>query len=384
MTRVALLLGTLTPGHVGGSETYVSGLLGAYAAGHGPAETVVVAHRPALEALRVSDGPAPHVWGHLLDGAPPPAAGPARAAWLLRALASARRDGRRLPPCSVAHAALTIPAPRPAAPLVLTLHDVAHHVVPQAFTRGERLFRAYAYDAAARRAALVVTVSEHARGDITARLGVPAERVVAIPHGLDHARWRPEPDERDRERLGRLELPERFVLYPANLWPHKNHDRLVLALGRTADPDLRLVLTGRSQGRLRELHETAARAGVRDRVAHVGYVPGDTLAALYRCAAAVVFPSLHEGFGAPPLEAMACGCPVAASEGGAVGEACADAALTFDPSSEETIAAAIDRVTGDDALRAELRDRGLQRAATFTWEAAARAHAAAYERVAEA
>lgn len=370
-----MLLATLTPGHVGGSETYARGLLGAYAAGHGPARTTVLAHAAALRTLAGLDGA---VALHELQGAGPAADGAARAAWLVRALAGARARPARGAGLDVVHAPLTVPVPAVAGvPLVVTLHDVAHHEVPESFSAAERAFRRVAYDAPARRAALVITDSAHARGEIAARLGIPAERIVAIHHGIDHERFTPAAGERDAEHLAPLDLPERFVVYPANLWTHKNHERLFDGLAACDEVDL--VLTGQRGPRWARLREHAARRGVAARVRHLGYVPGAALPALYRRAAGLVFPSLFEGFGAPPLEAMACGCPVAASSAGAVAEITGDAALRFDAHDPEAIGAALRRLTGDEALIARLRAAGPAHAAGFSWERTARLHAAAYE-----
>ena len=129
-----------------------------------------------------------------------------------------------------------------------------------------------------------------------------------------------------------------------------------------------LVLTG----------ETFGRRLQGERVHHLGHVPAETLPALYRAATALVFPSLAEGFGLPPLEAMACGCPVAASDAGAIAEACGDAALRFDARDEAAMTAAMTRIVSDDALRAELRATGLERARAFTWERAAARYAEVY------
>jgi glycosyltransferase involved in cell wall biosynthesis len=156
------------------------------------------------------------------------------------------------------------------------------------------------------------------------------------------------------------------------MWPHKNHERLLAAFARVPDSDLRLVLTGQTYGRERLL------AG-HERVLHLGHVAHGDMPALYRGALAVVFPSLFEGFGLPPLEAMACGTPVAASDRGAVAEVCGDAALAFEPEDVEEIAAAIEHVTQDEQLRARLRAAGIARAAGFTWERTAAAHLRAYE-----
>jgi glycosyltransferase involved in cell wall biosynthesis len=378
VTHVGMLLATLTPGHVGGSETYARGLLGAFAAGHGPARTTVLAHAPVVRTL---DGLGGSVGAHELRGCGPARGRVARAAWLVRALGAARIRPARGLGLDVVHAPLTIPVPGIAGvPLVVTLHDVAHHEVPESFSAAERAFRRVAYDAPARRAALVITDSEHARGEIAARLGIAAERIVAIHHGIDHERFSPALDGRDDERLAPLGLPERFVVYPANLWAHKNHERLLEGLAASGCVDLALVLTGQRGARWRGLQELAARLGVAGRVRHLGYLPAATMPALYRRAAGLVFPSLFEGFGAPPLEAMACGCPVAASGAGTVAEITGDAALRFDARDPAAIGAALLRLAGDADLRARLHAAGPARAAGFTWAQTARRHAAAYDR----
>ena len=115
---------------------------------------------------------------------------------------------------------------------------------------------------------------------------------------------------------------------------------------------------------------------------HLGYLEPEALPAVYRAARAMAFPSLYEGFGTPPLEAMACGCPVASSTRGALAEVCGDAVLPFEPDSIESIAAAIEAVGFDDELRDRLRIAGLERAQGFSWEAAAARHTAIYARVA--
>lgn len=382
MTHAALLLATLTPGHVGGSETYARGLVAAFAAGHGPAKTSVLAHRPAAAALGVPV--ANCVALRELPGTGPMAGGPRRALWLVAALASARVRPLRDLAVDVVHAPLTIPVPGVAGvPLVVTLHDVAHHEHPSAFAAAERAFRRAAYDAPARRAALVITDSEHARAAIVAHLDIAPEQVVAIHHGIDHTRFRRDRDPADEHRLKGLALPERFVAYPANLWPHKNHERLLSGLAACSDAELALVFTGQRGPRWARLQALAARLGVATRVHHVGYLPADAMPALYRRATGLVFPSLFEGFGAPPLEAMACGCPVAASDAGAVAEVTSEAVLRFDARDPAAIGFALDRLAGDRDLRRRLRDAGPAHAARFTWATCARRHREAYERARE-
>ena len=148
--------------------------------------------------------------------------------------------------------------------------------------------------------------------------GLDPARIRVIPLGVSPERFRPGTEER-----------EPFLLYPADGWPHKNHARLLRAFAqiRRARPELRLVLVGA------RLDAALAAPGVEVR----GYVSADELAGLYRTATALVFPSLHETFGLPPLEAMASGCPVAVSRAGSLPEVCGDAARYFDPRSTDEI-----------------------------------------------
>jgi glycosyltransferase involved in cell wall biosynthesis len=280
---------------------------------------------------------------------------------------------RDVPPgIDVVHYPVTIPIPRIVdATRIVSLNDVQHHELPEFFSPPERRFRTLAYDRAARRADHVLTLSEHAREQIVERLGIQPNDVTAIPCAVDHDRFTPEPDEQDA-RLA--DLPERFVLYPANLWPHKNHERLLRAFDVVGAEDLDLMLTGQTYGRPLPGRRSP-------RVRHLGHLPFAQLPALYRRATAMVFPSLFEGFGMPLVEAMACGCPVAASGRGAIAEVCGDAALMFDPTEEDAIADAIRRIISDGALRARLRDAGVARAATFRWRDVAERHVAVYRNV---
>ncbi len=185
----------------------------------------------------------------------------------------------------------------------------------------------------------------------------------AIHLGVDHERFRPDPG------VAREEL----LYYPARPWPHKNHARLFAAfeLLRRERPELRLALTGAGHDR----------EGLPDGVEALGDLPLPERISLYRRARALVFPSLYEGFGLPPVEAMACGCPVAASNAGSLPEIVGRAAVLFDPHDAGAIAAGV-----DEALRRseELSARGLGRAAAFTWAATARAHDDVYELATEA
>jgi glycosyltransferase involved in cell wall biosynthesis len=377
---VGLSLLTLFPGRVGGTETAVRELLAQFAAGNGPERVTVLANRHVAEAYAgFQRGPVAvaHVRSYRAGDSMPTRALAMATARLAPGLV-ARGVPRGL---DVVHHAVTVPIPRFEGPTVTTIFDVQHLDRPEFFSRAERFHRRWAYEGAARRATLVTTGSDYSKQRLTESAGVDPDRIEVVPLGIDHGRFRPEAGD-DAGVLRELDLPPRFLVYPANLWPHKNHGRLVDALAAAQDPELALVLTGQDYGRLEELMQRARRAGAEERVRHLGYVSRETLPALYRRAVAMVFPSLYEGFGSPPLEAMACGCVVAASSGGSLGEVCGPAALSFDPESVESITGAIDRIAGDAALRATLRGAGLQRSKQFDWAHAASRYTEIYVRAA--
>ena len=351
--HVGISLLTLAPGDLGGSETYARKLVQTLGSHHEHEYTVFVPARSSDAA-----GGLP-----VVEVREPPVArrGPSRipamalAAWRSRELSS------KLATLDAIHYVLTVPVPRSSAPTVVTLHDVQHRDLPEFFGPAHRSFRRVAYDRAARAADAVIVTSEFVRARALGALGLDPTRMHVVPHAIDHDVFRPGDEER-----------EPFLLYPARPWPHKNHARLFQAFAslRETRPKLRLVLTGGGLERLDPLPPGVERWGV---------VSQERLASLYRRAACLVFPSLYEGFGLPPLEAMASGCPVAASNAGAIPEVCGDAAVLFDPTDPEAIAAAI---LDADAHADELRGPGIERAAMFTWRETARRHEDVYRAVA--
>lgn len=378
--HVGYSLLTLFPGRVGGSESNVRGLLAEFTHGNGPERVTVLANRHVAAAYGVyARGP---VSMHRVRSYRPGNSMATRASAMTWARLLPRLAAWDVPAgLNVIHYPVTVPIPQTAAPTVVTLYDLQHHDLPGFFSRAERAYRRWAYDGAARSATVVVTTSNYTGQRLAQLLGIAAERVEVVYPGIDHRRFAPAGDGDERLLTG-LDLPERFVLYPANLWPHKNHDRLVDALAASSDPELHLVLTGQTWGRLPALFERARLKRVSQRIHHLGYLDADTLPAVYRAACAVVFPSLYEGFGSPPLEAMACGCAVAASRHTSLGEVCGEAVLELDPESVDSIATALDKIVADDELRRRLRAAGLEHAARFSWREAARRHSDIYARAA--
>lgn len=245
---------------------------------------------------------------------------------------------------------------------VLVIHDAAVLRYPQAYRRLYRAWHAHVGLAAARKALAVVTVSAFSRAELLTLCGLEPERVVVIRGGVDD-RFRPDAD---RERVAStygLELP--YVLTVGTADPRKNLSALSETARRLHTLGMQLVWAG---GVRRQVHAAVALDGVRA----LGYVPDEALPGLYAGAEAFVLPSLYEGFGLPCLEAMACGTPVVASDRGALAETCAGAALLVDPRDPAAVAEAVVRAATDEALRAQLRSKGLERASRASWDHTAR------------
>jgi glycosyltransferase involved in cell wall biosynthesis len=200
----------------------------------------------------------------------------------------------------------------------------------------------------------------------------PHFRPVVQPAHLDQVR-------------ARYGLPERFILIVCTIEPRKNHGLLLETFGRIVErqPDVRLVIAGKPGWLYQAFFDRLDGSGLRDRVILTGHVPERDLPTLLTLATVFAFPSLYEGMGLPPLEAMACGTPVVASNTSSLPEAVGEAGLLLPPDDPRAWAEALERVLVDADLRAELRARGLARAAHFTWEAAAQATLAVYAQAAQ-
>jgi glycosyltransferase involved in cell wall biosynthesis len=265
-------------------------------------------------------------------------------------------------------------------PSVTTIHDLAYRVVPEAHFGVNALGMRVLVGRAARRSRRLIAVSAATRDDLVRLQGVPAERVDVVPNGFGALpATAPTDAARLREQLGLGD--RRVVLSVSAKRPHKNVARLLGALARI--PGERrpiLVNPGYPTEYERELRARAIELGLAADVRLLGWVSAADLEGLYALADAFVFPSLYEGFGLPVLEAMARGVPVACSDRSSLPEVAGDAALLFDPESEEAIAAATERLLTDAAEARRLREAGRARAAEFTWERTARLTADAYGR----
>jgi glycosyltransferase involved in cell wall biosynthesis len=249
---------------------------------------------------------------------------------------------------------------------VVVIHDAAAFEVPGSYGWRFRTWYRVLHRALAWRGVRIATVSEHARAAIAGHLRLDPAALAVVGEGAEHILRAPA-DAALPERLG---LVRPYVLAVGSLAPHKNLAALGATAAMLAGRGAELVVTGGLDARV------FAAAGLPQPARLVGRVDDAGLRALYEGAACLVFPSRHEGFGLPALEAMACGCPVVAARAGALAEVCGDAALLADPLDQAGIAAAVARVLDDPALAARLRQAGRARAAGFTWQAAARRLAA--------
>jgi glycosyltransferase involved in cell wall biosynthesis len=268
--------------------------------------------------------------------------------------------------------------PRPAPlPTVFTLVDIQERFYPRFFSPEELYNRDYHYVASTHLADRVLTISEFSKSSIGRFHGVSADKILvaylcADPrYGDSHQAGDPLADS----------LPfESYLLFPANRWLHKNHDVLLRALRllREQGSPANLVITGYDVAGGYPVLEKAAQYGVRDLVFTAGYVTVPQMLHLYRRAEMLVFPSLFEGFGMPPVEAMAAGCPVASSNATCLPEICGDGAEYFDPADPAAVARAVTRIRSDSNLRGALIEKGLARARVFSPERMAGVHLQAF------
>lgn len=253
-------------------------------------------------------------------------------------------------------------------PAVVTVHDLAFLRFPERFRPAKRRYLTALTRASVRRAAHVLTVSEFTRQEVISLLGVEPDKVTATPNGRD-------------ERLGSLpaeavaafrnerQLPDQFLLFLGTLEPRKNLTTLLRAYAAARPSlDMPLVVAGGKGWLYEPIFALVDELGLREQVRFAGFVPRDELGLWYNAATALVYPSLYEGFGLPPLEALQCGTPVITSNTSSLPEVVNDAAVTVDPTDVDALARALTRIAADAELRAELRERGPNQAARFSWE----------------
>lgn len=268
----------------------------------------------------------------------------------------------------------------PGHPYVITIHDLTPILFPDEHPRGVPAFFRLLLPRTLRDAGMIIADSGSTKSDLMHTLHIPEEKIRVVYPGVD-SRFRPADDCGIREKL-RLEGP--FILTVGTIEPRKNLVGLLNAYRELRDGGIRhrLVVAGGLGWRYDRIFPTVRSLGLEDSVTFTGYVDSADLPALYSAADVFAYPSLYEGFGFPPLEAMACGCPVVTSDVSSLPEVAGDAAILVNPRDSSAIAAGIRELLGDESLRADMSRKGREQALRFSWERCVRETAAVYREVA--
>lgn len=267
-------------------------------------------------------------------------------------------------------------------PSIVTIFDMIGWRFPRSLSWRGRIFYRATMALAVRTAALIITGSASAQADLAHVYRLPTTRLLVTPLASER-RFRPQAPELIASTRARYQLPPAYLLYIGSDKPHKNLERLVRAWGRVvvagANNGIPLVLAGHAAGGGESLRQLVSAEQLEQHVRFLPNVADSDLPALYSGASIFVFPSYYEGFGLPPLEAMACGTPVLCAYATSLPEVVGDAALTVDPFSMHDMAEGMSKLLNNPQLRHELSARGLQRARSFSWRRTAMATLAAYE-----
>lgn len=272
---------------------------------------------------------------------------------------------------------------------VVTIHDTYHLAYQHTLSLAQKLYSNLLLRAAARVSDKVITVSEFSKKELQKYLNLKATAVEVIHNGLDKETYK-QVDKVEAQRALKQSLPglpeRKFILFVGNVKPHKNLSTLVKAFSGlidSTDEKYTLVIVGKKDGFItgdQDLFKLLrANHTLNQRVFFTGQVSEKQLQFLYNSASLFVFPSMYEGFGLPPLEAMACGCPVITTETASMPEVCADAALYFPPSDAAALEQRMQEALTDEVLRAGLIERGLKQIHKYNWQQAAKQHQRVFE-----
>jgi glycosyltransferase involved in cell wall biosynthesis len=275
---------------------------------------------------------------------------------------------------------------RPCA-MVATIHDLAPFHVTGKYDPLRMFYGRVVVKRLAQRQHTIIAISRNTARDILRFFDVPRDRVRVIYNGLDHKRFRPPANAAAHEApRAHWKVGAPFFLYVSRLeHPGKNHVRLIAAFNhfkRATGSPWQLVFAGKDWTGSEAIHEAIRQSPFRSDIRALGFVSDTELPSLYHAADACVYPSLYEGFGMPPVEAMACGCPVLSSDRGALGEVIGDAALLVDPDDTHDLSRKLRAMAVDHDLRLRLRERGLRQARRFDWAETAAATLDVYRRTA--
>lgn len=270
------------------------------------------------------------------------------------------------------------------APVVLTIVDIQQEYLPEFFAKGELGARSRHYRSSAERADHIIAISSYTKRTLIDKYAIPEDKITVVHLGYDAKAYMKLDGKIVEEFRKEYGLPERFLLYPAAFWPHKNHLNLVRAFRVLKDKygyDGKLVLTGIKKGGHGVFEKEVNALGLDGEIICLGYLAYDELPLLYNAASCLVFPSLFEGFGIPLVEAFATGLPVACSNITSLPEVGGDAAVYFDPEQPQDMAEKINRVCSDKGFRENLIEKGFERSRLFSWDNTAQQTLKVYEKV---
>jgi glycosyltransferase involved in cell wall biosynthesis len=262
---------------------------------------------------------------------------------------------------------------------VITVHDLSYLFFPQSFRTLNRSYLQTFTRLSVRQARRVIAVSESTKRDLVQQYGLSPGKVDVVHNGVD-AGFQPLPAGQVVAFRKEKGLPDRFILFVGTLEPRKNVVRLVEAYARLPKDRPPLMLVGGKGWLYDEIFARVEALGLSGEVRFVGYVPADALPWWYNAADLFVYPSLYEGFGLPPLEAMACGTAVISSTASSLPEVVAQAGLLIDPAEPEALAKAMEQVLADREMRKQMESAGLVQAKNFSWEKSARKTVESYRR----
>jgi glycosyltransferase involved in cell wall biosynthesis len=287
-----------------------------------------------------------------------------------------------LPACDLFHATEHLLPPLRRAGSVFTIHDLIFLHFPEYHLPLNRWYLSLMLPRFLQRADALIAVSENTKRDVVKLMQIPPDKITVIYEGVNPA-YRPLDNGTARDRVcEKYHLPAEYILYFATLEPRKNLLALLdayHALHAREQTMPALVVAGRKGWLYQPVFERVRELGLEDRVHFTGWVDEQDAPMIMNAALVFVYPSLYEGFGLPPLEAMACGTPVICSNASALPEVVGDGGLLFEPRDVGALANAIARVLADADLRTQLRARGIEQARKFTWERAARETLAVYQ-----
>ena len=267
-------------------------------------------------------------------------------------------------------------------PAVVTIHDLSFLRFPERFRPANRLYLTTMTRLSCQRAQRIIAVSQATADETTRLLGVRAERIDVVYHGVEHSQFQPLPSDQVEAFRGEKGLPDRFVLFVGTLEPRKNLVTLVEAFSRTraVRQGMRLFVAGGKGWYYQEVFRRVEELGLTQAVHFPGFVPDAELPLWYNAASVLVFPSEHEGFGLPVLESMACGTPVIAANTSSLPEVVGQAAFLYESTDLAQLIDHIANVLDDPYLMVKMQEMGRDQASKFSWQKAGQDMAAVYEK----